>query len=121
MVAISGVGKDSWERMLLFRTFIVVIVLVSASLAAMGAPDLGWQPGQQQADFLPAEEVFRVQSATTDGAAGIKTLAQVAEGYYVYRPSLKLIDSGGREQTLRLPKGVTKQDEFFGETEVCGE
>ncbi len=118
MVAISGVGKDSWERMLLFRTFIVVIVLVSASLAAMGAPDLGWQPGQQQADFLPAEEVFRVQSATTDGAAGIKTLAQVAEGYYVYRPSLKLIDSGGREQTLRLPKGVTKQDEFFGETEV---
>src|SRR5688572_15129175 len=104
--------------MLLFRTIVVVVVLVSASIAAMGAPGLGWQPGQQQADFLPAESVFRVQPATTDGVAGIRTLARVAEGYYVYRPSLKLIDSAGQEQTLRLPKGVTKQDEFFGETEV---
>lgn len=44
--------------------------------------------------------------------------AHVAKGYYVYRQSLKLQDGQGRNITLETPVGISKHDEFFGDTEI---
>jgi len=68
---------------------------------------------------LPPERAFRV-SAVMPSARLLRVEWLIAEGYYLYRDSLK-IESESPGITLgtpRLPAGVPKEDEYFGQTTV---
>jgi thiol:disulfide interchange protein DsbD len=68
---------------------------------------------------LPAEKVFRV-SAELASPSLLRITWDIAEGYYLYRGSLK-VESASPGLTLgalRLPAGTPKEDEYFGKTQV---
>lgn len=73
--------------------------------------------GARDAEFLDAASVLKLGEVRQD-VDGFIAAASIAEGYYVYRHSLKLIDALGQPLALDLPSGVSKHDEFFGDTEV---
>ncbi len=80
-----------------------------AGLLGVAAPDAP----------LPPEKAFRVSAAMV-GPALLQVDWLIAEGYYLYRDSLK-IESASPEVTLgapRLPAGIEKEDEYFGQTTV---
>ncbi|WP_349572513.1 protein-disulfide reductase DsbD [Azotobacter salinestris] len=70
-------------------------------------------------DFLPVREAFRLSLVdSTPQAVTLRFVA--AEGYYLYRQRLQFRSetSGVALGEARLPDGVRKSDEYFGETEV---
>lgn len=69
-------------------------------------------------DFLPVEEAFRAEVVSVE-AQRLVLRIQSAEGYYLYRHRLSVMsDPPGLLGEPRLPDGLRKQDEFFGEVEV---
>jgi thiol:disulfide interchange protein DsbD len=71
---------------------------------------------------LPAEKAFRV-SATLVAPDRLEVRWDIAEGYYLYRDSLKVENAaaGPALGTLALPPGEPMEDEYFGRTEVFRE
>ena len=69
-------------------------------------------------DFLPVDEAYPTEvELTTDG----KVLArwQMPAGYYLYKHAVNLVGKEGTELgTVSFPKGILKNDEYFGEVEV---
>jgi thiol:disulfide interchange protein DsbD len=67
----------------------------------------------------PPEKVFRVSAQLADPTL-LRVTWNIAEGYYLYRGSLK-VESASPGLTLgapRLPPGTPKEDEYWGKTEV---
>lgn len=71
----------------------------------------------RETEFLEATEVFKLGEVRQD-TDGMVIAGQVADGYYVYRHSLKLTDAQSQPLALDLPQGLAKHDEFFGDTEI---
>ncbi|WP_292483471.1 protein-disulfide reductase DsbD [Methylophaga sp.] len=72
---------------------------------------------QSEDDFLEASEVFKIMPMQKDdGEFLIQSV--IADTYYIYRKSLRLVDANGNDVTLKLPSGIAMHDEFFGDTEV---
>lgn len=71
----------------------------------------------REAEFLDPTDVFKLGEVRQD-AQGLIVTGEIADGYYIYRHSLKLEDEQSQPLALNLPKGVAKRDEFFGDTEV---
>ena len=71
----------------------------------------------KQPELLEAVDVFQLDGIHQQGdrfeAKGI-----VADGYYVYRHSLQLVDGHGEPVDLALSAGTAQHDEFFGDTEI---
>ena len=68
---------------------------------------------------LPVEQAFRVRAERLpDGA--LRVAWDIAEGYYLYRDSLKAESAtpGVGIGALRLPPGLEKEDEYWGLTRV---
>lgn len=72
---------------------------------------------QKEPEFLDAAQVFRLDDIQREGESSV-IQGHIAKGYYVYRHSLKLLDKQGNEIRLTLPEGVSRHDEFFGDTRV---
>ncbi len=70
-----------------------------------------------QPEFLEASEVFTLGELRQQGDDYV-VVGQVADNYYVYRHSLKLVDSAGKAIELGLPSGTPRHDEFFGDTVI---
>lgn len=70
-----------------------------------------------EAEFLHPAEVFKLQDVgqQEDHFAANST---IADGYYVYRHSIKLVDGQGESVELGLPAGTQIHDEFFGDSEI---
>ncbi|MFT3803629.1 MAG: protein-disulfide reductase DsbD [Burkholderiaceae bacterium] len=74
-----------------------------------------WGDGDRR--FLDAAQVFRLDAVRQqDGAYSVR--AHVADGYYVYRHSIRLLDRQGDEIRVELPAGTPRHDEFFGDTQI---
>ena len=67
--------------------------------------------------FLPVDQAFAL-SADIDAAGAARFGWDVAEGYYLYRHQFSVSLDGERLQSLPLPEGKAKFDEFFGDVEV---
>lgn len=85
---------------------------LTGAWAASGVFSTAWQ-----AQFLDAAEVFTLNEPQQHGDQW-EADGQIADAYYVYRHSLKLVDAQGRDVALELPTGVSKHDDFFGDTEI---
>jgi thiol:disulfide interchange protein DsbD len=68
-------------------------------------------------DLLPASEVLKLDEAR-QVSGGYVAQARIADGYYVYKHSLKLLDARGENVPMPLPEGLSRHDEFFGNTEI---
>jgi thiol:disulfide interchange protein DsbD len=83
-----------------------------------GLLGLGASAGVDDAP-LPPEKAFRAYAELTDTNT-VQITWGIAEGYYLYRDSLKASSetSGVALGPLQIPRGEPKEDEYFGETEV---
>ena len=101
-----------------------------ASSLPAAAADAGRRPADSLSELLgaratdpnaplPPGKVFRV-SAELANPALLRVTWTIAEGYYLYRDSLKVESAspGSKLGALRLPAGTPKEDEYWGKTEV---
>lgn len=120
----SGKTKGSY---LLVLTLASVAIFFTAGQARAADYSLGATSAADSSrllaepEFLPVDEAFRLSAVLRpDGVV----LAQwrMADGYYLYQhqfgAKLNAPDSGMQLGELRIPEGITKVDEFFGEVEV---
>jgi thiol:disulfide interchange protein DsbD len=81
-------------------------------LLACGAHTAGVQ------DLLEPEKAFRMSARALD-ARTVEVSFDIADGYYMYRDKFAFAAArGARLGAPRLPPGVRKKDEFFGEVET---
>lgn len=73
-----------------------------------------WDKGR---DLLEASEIFSLDEILDRGDR-FEARGTVANGYYIYAHSLKLVDQQGIELSLSLSPGKVQHDEFFGDTEI---
>ncbi|WP_417276094.1 protein-disulfide reductase DsbD [Castellaniella sp.] len=67
--------------------------------------------------FLDPVDVFTLQQVQQQGGEYV-VQGHVADRYYIYRHSLKLVDAQNNAVNLILSAGTPKHDEFFGDTEI---
>jgi thiol:disulfide interchange protein DsbD len=68
---------------------------------------------------LPPEKVFHVSAELLDPTT-LRVTWDIAEGYYLYRDSLKVVSTSPGVQlgAPALPPGTPKEDEYWGKTQV---
>ena len=75
---------------------------------------------QQQSEFLPVREAYRLDGAvTTDGE--LRLYWRIAEGYYLYQHmfTVRQADSSKSDKlSIVFPPALAKTDEFFGDVSV---
>ena len=75
---------------------------------------------QQQSEFLPVREAYRLDGAlTADGQ--LRLYWQIAEGYYLYQHMFKVRHADGpapANLSISFPPALDKTDEFFGDVSV---
>ena len=75
---------------------------------------------QQQSEFLPVREAYRLDGAlTADGQ--LRLYWQIAEGYYLYQHMFKVRHADASTPTnlsIDFPPALDKTDEFFGDVSV---
>ncbi len=72
----------------------------------------------QVAEFLHVDQAYQLTPELIDDSA-LFLLWNIANDYYLYRHSLKVfIDGSNITQSVDIPLGKTKKDEFFGDVEV---
>ncbi|MDR2876466.1 MAG: hypothetical protein LBV36_00260 [Chromatiales bacterium] len=103
-----------------FVFYALVLMLASSVAAAAGAGQkLGLFDKAQEA-FLAPDEAF-VFSAEVRGTNTVVVHWRIAEGYYLYRARFAFRSPAGTGVSLGVPvfpKGVSKEDEYLGQTEV---
>ncbi|WP_409079891.1 protein-disulfide reductase DsbD [Pusillimonas sp. SM2304] len=85
---------------------------MGSAWASSGFFSLGNEP-----EFLDPADVFTLEHLQQQGDEYV-VQGHVADRYYVYRHSLKLVDALDNDVDLALPAGAPKHDEFFGDTEI---
>lgn len=96
-----------------FLAFLLCWGVIGSAAASAFLPT--W--GKSDPEFLEAAEVFRLD-VVQEQDNGMSAAGHIADGYYVYRHSIRLVDAQGRGIALDLPAGQPKHDEFFGDTEI---
>ena len=100
---------------------ILALTLATTNLA-LGAGNNTPSPAKDvsQQQFLPVEEAFQLDIESLDNGE-LKLYWTIAEAYYLYQHRFKFIledDDGTVELAVRLPDGLAKTDEFFGDVVV---
>jgi len=101
----------------LYRSVLATFFMCCCAVGSAWANSsfLSWGGGDPR--FLDAVDVFRLETVQQQGG-WLSAQGRIADGYYVYRHSIKLVDGQGRDANLSLPAGSPKHDEFFGDTEI---
>jgi thiol:disulfide interchange protein DsbD len=93
---------------------------VTAEAADAGSIAAVSSKGSDGDDFVDVDVAFKVGAVAT-APDRVEVIFQVLKGYYLYRAKLKFVAEDGQPAALGtpdLPKGDTKEDEFFGKQEV---
>jgi len=99
----------------LFRRNLITLVLTFFTMGAAWAA--GPLPWQAKTDFLDASQVFTLSAPQLQGDH-VVAAGHVADGYYVYRKSLRLDDARGTAVDVTLSPGTHHTDEFFGDVDI---
>ena len=80
---------------------------------------VGQTGGLGGSEFVPVDEAFKPVLIPIDGN-NVEVSFRVTPGYYLYKDkiSVKALQDNVQLGKLDLPKGKSKYDEFFGESEV---
>lgn len=75
-------------------------------------------PAHAQGSFLPPQQAFRL-SVAHDSDGQVQLGWKISKGYYLYRSRLKVEgEPAGSVQSVQLPTGTPKTDDYLGRTEV---
>ncbi|MEO0995878.1 MAG: protein-disulfide reductase DsbD [Pseudomonadota bacterium] len=87
------------------------------TLGGGSGPSLGG--GLQDGEVLPPDQVFRPSLTVRDGRT-LELAWQIEPGHYLYRDKVAVepLTDGVQVESLALPGGESKFDEYFGDTEV---
>ena len=102
--------------MFAFRIARAALVVCFLAIGSAWA-NSGLFSSSSQPEFLEASEVFTLAELQQEGDEYV-VQGLIADGYYVYRHSLKLVDGQGNDIDLVLPAGTPRHDEFFGDTVI---
>lgn len=102
--------------MFVYRRVLAVVFLCFLAIGSAWA-STGLFSWKEEAEFLDPVDVFKLAQVQRQGTE-LAAQGHIAENYYVYRHSLKLLSGQGEEVRLDLPPGTPKNDEFFGNTEI---
>ena len=91
----------------------------AAAPRGAGAASAFFSRSGRDDEFLPPDEAFRF-GASVLGPDAIGLTWVIADGYYLYKPSIQVTSTttGAQIGEPALPAGEPKHDEFFGDTEV---
>jgi thiol:disulfide interchange protein DsbD len=103
------------------RSAVLALLALSASAFAVdaGLPGAPGGFGAEQPSFLPVDEAFRL--GVDLDAEPARLFWQLEPGYYLYRHRLDISLRRAGDAALgevRIPDGLQKTDEYFGEVEV---
>jgi thiol:disulfide interchange protein DsbD len=107
------------RRLLFLLLFVLALPAQAGLLDARPASQLGTGSLDNNRDFLPVREAFKLDLRASS-AERITLRFVAAEGYYLYRQRFQFhtepadIDLGAAQ----LPPGEKKHDEYFGDVEV---
>jgi len=99
-----------------YQRVVAAFLLCCCVVGNVWADGLPASWGSSERHFLDVTEVFKLDPAQQQGDF-FSVTGHVADGYYVYRHAIKLVDAQGHEVSLALPTGAAKHDEFFGDTD----
>lgn len=71
----------------------------------------------KNAEFLDAAEVLKLEDVRQQDDNFVVN-GNIADDYYVYRHSLKLVDGQGDSIELEFSTGIATNDDFFGDIEI---
>jgi thiol:disulfide interchange protein DsbD len=99
-----------------------LLLLVSSACfsQSFGGADSGLGTAMGEADFLPVQEAYWLEVEIAD-PRNVRLYWQIAPEYYLYQHRFKFQlqdELGAVDLESRLPEGLHKQDEYFGEVEV---
>ena len=90
-----------------------------SNAAGSARRQLNWL--NEEPEFLPVDEAFQLRVSMQPNRV-ILARWEIAAGYYLYRHQfdvrLNALDSGALLGEPRIPEGIAKRDEFFGDVEV---
>ena len=90
----------------------------SSGLLARLQGETGRSAGEEE--FLPVEKAFTIEVRVADAQTLVARLSP-ADSYYLYRDKIRFTIAPGEKaaiDSVQLPRGETKQDPNFGNTEV---
>lgn len=102
--------------MSVYRIARVALILCCFAVGSAWASSSLFSSGNEP-EFLDPADVFTLEQVQQQGDEYV-VQGHVADRYYVYRHSLKLVDGQENDVNLALPAGTPKHDEFFGDTEI---
>ncbi len=106
--------------LLLLALQLPIATALSQDLSPPGASLPGAELAAPEIDFLPVEEAYQLAVEVVDEQS-VRLYWQIEDGYYLYqkRFKFKLESADGAVQlTPAFPEGVTREDEYFGVSEV---
>jgi thiol:disulfide interchange protein DsbD len=100
------------------QEWVETVALADAAPNA-GKLDFGSLGSSGESEFPPPEEVFFPDVFVVDGNT-VEVGVRVEPGFYLYKHKItaKSLSDNAQAGQLDLPKGKSKYDEFFGESEV---
>jgi thiol:disulfide interchange protein DsbD len=100
------------------QEWVETVALADAAPNA-GKLDFGSLGSSGESEFPPPEEVFFPDVFVVDGNT-VEVGIRVEPGFYLYKHKItaKSLSDNAQAGQLDLPKGKSKYDEFFGESEV---
>ncbi|PLC50876.1 thiol:disulfide interchange protein [Pollutimonas subterranea] len=102
--------------MSVYRIARAAIILCCFAIGSASASSSLFSSGNEP-EFLDPADVFTLEQVQQQGDEYV-VQGHVADRYYVYRHSLKLVDAQENDVKLAIPAGTAKHDEFFGDTEI---
>ena len=104
---------------LLAVPYVAVHPAAQSNLPAQREGSSSWL--NEEPEFSPVDEAFQLQASLQPNRV-ILARWEIAAGYYLYRHQfdvrLNALDSGALLGEPRIPEGIAKRDEFFGDVEV---
>ena len=103
----------------IFTTFNVLAIGQGSNINYSRSSQLeAFTDTSQAAEFLHVDQAYQLTPELIDDSA-LFLLWDIADGYYLYKHGFKvLIDDKNITQSIDIPLGKTKHDEFFGDVQV---
>ncbi len=109
-------------------TTLLLLLALQLTMPTVRAQDLsqpntalpGLEQAQPEVDFLPVEEAYTLAVEVLDEQS-IRLYWQIEDGYYLYQKRFKFkldTDAGAVEVTPTFSESVTREDEYFGISQV---
>lgn len=92
--------------------------LLFAVMLGLAAPSSAQLLLGQEKELLDPDKAFRITARALDQRT-VEVEFRIADGYYMYRDRFSFATESGKPPAeVEIPRGMPKEDQFFGKTET---